>query len=32
MAREMRSLGEVTLIFNDPESGRGSWKGASPLE
>ncbi|HDQ92614.1 MAG TPA: hypothetical protein ENN89_00665 [Synergistetes bacterium] len=31
-ARELRSLGEVTLIFNDPESGRGSWKGASPLK
>jgi hypothetical protein len=31
-ARELRSLGEVTMIFNDPESGRGSWKGATPSE
>lgn len=31
-ARDLRSLGKVSLVVHDPGSGRGSWKDAHPAE
>ncbi len=32
MIEELRSMGQITLVMHDIGSGRGSWKGASPVK